>query len=104
MLEMKHRDTPTVRWAILGAKGAPVDVSSANATLHMRQGAAPPLSFALTVVDGPAGIVEHTFDGTLPPGPYRYEIEIMRDGAVATAPTVGTAEARVWADIGQGMS
>lgn len=46
-----------------------------------------PIELDHTVTDEPAGVIEHTLDGTLEVGRYETEIEVTRDAEIFTFPT-----------------
>jgi hypothetical protein len=95
--EMKRGDTPTVRWEARD-RGKLIDLADTVATMFYRRGTEGD-NQALLSVDPATNSMSYTFDGTLSPGTYAYEIRLVRDGVELTVPTRGTGRFIIRATI-----
>ena len=89
-MTVREGDTHSVSWQVLD-EGVPMDLTGMTAEIHVRlPKATTPITLPAvveTVPDTEEWRVRHTLSGTLPAGVYLLEIELTKDGVIATAPT-----------------
>lgn len=91
-MHLKYGDqSPVLVQTLQDADNLPVDITGATVRLHvMNQKNLNVIDAVITIDDAANGIVSYAFDGTLPVGNYRYEIEVTyADTAIETFPNVG---------------
>lgn len=94
MTTVKQGDTHNLTLTI----GA--DLADATVRVLARRGSETVEELDASVTDEGGGVITHTLTGTLPPGDYRVEVEVTRDGVIQTAPTEGYARLTVLPDLG----
>jgi hypothetical protein len=94
VVTVKQHDNVRTTWQVN------MDITGATTRLLARRPNAPAVELTHTVVDAPAGIVEHFTTGTLPVATYRVELEIVRGGEKITAPTDHYENLVVITDLG----
>ena len=99
-MTVRQGDTHDVFWQITD-NGAPIDLTGMTAEIHVQpvKGSAAVTTLA-AVVEEVDNRVKHTLTGALAPGTYRLEIELTKDGVVATAPTAKNDTLTVVPQIG----
>ncbi len=101
MTQVKHGDTHDITIAVT-SDGAAVDLTGATIRVLARPTGTADTATVLahTIIDAAAGTLTHTLTGTLAVGPWDVEVEVARDGQIATYPTAGYLRLDVAADIG----
>jgi len=94
VVTVKQHDNVRTTWQ------ASLDLTDATTRLLARRPNAPVVELEHTVIDAPAGIVEHITTGLLPVADYRVELEITRNGERITAPTDHYENLRIITDLG----
>lgn len=92
-MTVRQGDTHAVYWKVTDGdveNGVPheVDLSGMTAEIHVKLSAkGSPSIDLLAVVEESENRIRHNLTGTLAPGTYLLEIELTKDGVIATAPT-----------------
>jgi nitrogen fixation protein FixH len=96
---VRRRDVHDIAWVVRDRGGHPVDLTDATAELHLQQGHSTPVVAPVEIDLAVPGRVVYHYDGTLAAGPWIYEIQLDKAGTTITAPTSGSMELLVEADI-----
>ena len=97
MLKFRRGDTHSIYFEILD-RGAPYDLTGATAVIHAQQGKNAPINLT-AVVEAAERRIRHDLTGALAIGTYAYEIELLKDGKILTAPTQANGTFTVIDDI-----
>jgi hypothetical protein len=97
-MTVRQGDTHAVYWQVLD-DGSPIDLTGMTAEIHLRPAKGGTALELPAVVDAIEQRIKHTLTGALVPGTYLLEIELTKDGVIATAPTAANDTLTVVAQI-----